>query len=93
MYLWRRNYPRVLYQPVVSIHGIFYTVKDEIVFKHRYAEWVLPGSMQPHIPYNPRQLPVVISPDTQLVKDRWQSSVPSASGQALLSSLLHWCSG
>jgi hypothetical protein len=60
MYLWRRNYPRGKYQPVVCIHGIFYVVKDEIVFKHRYAEWVLPSSMQKHIPYNPRHLPVVI---------------------------------
>lgn len=93
MYLWRRNRPRVVYEPVAIIHGVAYLVKDEIVFKHRYAEWVLPGSMQKHIPYNRRQLPVVISPDTQHEKPLWLSSVPSASGQALLSSLLRWYSG
>lgn len=62
MYLWRRNYPRVRYQPVVCIHGIFYVVKDEIIVKHgKWWEWIYPSSMQPHIRYDPRKLPVVIT--------------------------------
>jgi hypothetical protein len=74
MYMWRRNYPRVRYQPVVCIHGIFYVVKDEIIVKHgKWWEWVYPSSMQPHIRYDPRKLPVVYSPVTQPKDQRWKS--------------------
>ena len=61
MYLWRKNYPRARYQPVVCIHGIFYVVKDEIVVKYRFFEWVVPSALASHITYNPRHLPVIIT--------------------------------
>lgn len=79
MFLWRRNYPRVRYQPVVCIHGIFYVVKDEIIVKHgKWWEWVYPSSMQPHIPYDPRKLPVVITKENECTQPSRTQSVPSS---------------
>lgn len=83
MYLWRRNYPRVRYQPVVAIHGIFYVVKDEIVVKHgEWWEWIYPSSMQPHLRYNPRHLPAII----QEKPEPWKSLDCLQSRQAVESS-------
>jgi hypothetical protein len=60
MNIWRKNYPRVLYQPVAIIHGVAYNVKDEVVFKRHECEWILPHAVAKHLKYNPRHLPVVI---------------------------------
>jgi len=62
MIMWRKGYPRAVYQPVVCIHGIYYVVKDEVVFKrHGLAEWVIPGEVAKHLEYDPRSLPVLQS--------------------------------
>jgi len=86
MFLWRRNYPRARYQPVVCIHGIYYVVKDEIVVKYRHFEWVVPSALASHITYNPRHLPVVIE------EKECKPSVNSASSGALPSALQLWSS-
>lgn len=58
MIMWRKLYPRVVYQPVIAIHGVYYVVKDEVIFKRHLCEWVLPQAVARHIRYNPRHCPV-----------------------------------
>lgn len=86
MYLWRRNYPRV-FQPVVCIHGIYYVVKDEVVFKRHGAEWILPSAMAKHIKYNPRNLPVIVVEKECSQKPSPAQWVPSSSHGASASLL------
>ncbi len=64
MYIWRKRYPRVVYQPVIAIHGVFYVVKDEVIFKRHLCEWILPEVVARHVKYNPRNLPVPRTVDT-----------------------------
>lgn len=59
MQMWRKSYPRVVYQPVTCIHGVYYNVVDEVIFKRGLCEWVLPQEVARKIPYDRNHLPVV----------------------------------
>jgi len=37
---------------------------DEIVYKRRDCQWILPQALASHLKYNPRHLPVVPAHDT-----------------------------